>query len=295
MHGYEDSVQARVTTQVGGFAFVPTWVLLLDMTDAHFRVYVALRSFADAQGDCFPFQSTIAGRAKCSTKTVEKAVAHFRKLGIVETRERYRPDGSLAGLIYHLIDILPQHLAAQMTQGDDVSGAKQSELTPPSPQRGAPLPTEGARENNTKRTHQEKTTDADASVVARTRAERATRLPQSWAVSPEMRDWARRMVPLVDLGYEDQKFQDYWRGKSGQGATKRDWMATWRNWMRRADEELQRRGGNRAANGMTPKDMRVANILAMGQSVAARHEQHPPHRQPPQRRFPDESQRRALE
>lgn len=32
------------------------------------------------------------------------------------------------------------------------------------------------------------------------------------------------------------KFRDFWTAKTGQDATKADWQATWRNWVRRAVE-----------------------------------------------------------
>lgn len=73
-----------------------------------------------------------------------------------------------------------------------------------------------------------------ASTVADGR--RGTRLPDDFAVTPEMVEWARIEVPDVDGRYETAKFVDYWRGKSGQAATKKDWAATWRNWMRKANE-----------------------------------------------------------
>lgn len=31
---------------------------------------------------------------------------------------------------------------------------------------------------------------------------------------------------------EAEKFADHWRSKPGRGATKTDWLATWRNWCR---------------------------------------------------------------
>lgn len=37
---------------------------------------------------------------------------------------------------------------------------------------------------------------------------------------------------------EAAKFRDYWAAKTGQGATKQDWQATWRNWVRTAAERL---------------------------------------------------------
>ncbi len=71
---------------------------------------------------------------------------------------------------------------------------------------------------------------------------RATRIPDDFAVTPEMVTWARENAPHVNGGYETQKFADYWRGRSGKDATKTDWPATWRNWMRKAQEDAQRPG-----------------------------------------------------
>jgi hypothetical protein len=35
---------------------------------------------------------------------------------------------------------------------------------------------------------------------------------------------------------EIEKFKDHWQGKAGLNALKVDWTATWRTWVRRADE-----------------------------------------------------------
>jgi len=67
----------------------------------------------------------------------------------------------------------------------------------------------------------------------RERTPRATRLSQDWQPSNSDLDYAR------ELGWTDkqvrdtaQDFSDYWMAKSGQGATKVDWSATWRRWCR---------------------------------------------------------------
>lgn len=38
------------------------------------------------------------------------------------------------------------------------------------------------------------------------------------------------------------KFRDFWTAKTGADATKADWQATWRNWVRRAVESAPRQG-----------------------------------------------------
>jgi hypothetical protein len=66
---------------------------------------------------------------------------------------------------------------------------------------------------------------------------RACRLPGDFDVTPDMVAWARQNTPHVDGRLETERFRDYWHAKAGRDATKLDWPATWRNWMRRAAEQ----------------------------------------------------------
>jgi len=60
-------------------------------------------------------------------------------------------------------------------------------------------------------------------------------------------DAMRTECPYVDLEAEHRKFCDYWAAKAGSGATKVDWNATWRNWIRRAGEDAPVRASGRPA------------------------------------------------
>lgn len=44
------------------------------------------------------------------------------------------------------------------------------------------------------------------------------------------------------LSQVSEKFRDYWLAKSGQSATKRDWFAVWRNWVREEREQVNGHG-----------------------------------------------------
>ena len=57
-----------------------------------------------------------------------------------------------------------------------------------------------------------------------------------------MREWGREHAPDVDASREHEKFCDYWRGVSGQRGVKVDWIATWRNWMRKAQDDARPKG-----------------------------------------------------
>ena len=66
--------------------------------------------------------------------------------------------------------------------------------------------------------------------------ERAKRLPSSFTLTEAMTLWAEGVGLTVNLETETSKFVDYWVAESGPKAVKRDWVAAWRNWMRRAQE-----------------------------------------------------------
>jgi len=107
-----------VTTESGPWGMVPVWVLGLGLSGSELAVYVALRSYADRSRACFPLTAAIADRAHVSTRSVERALARFRDLEIVVTKRRYRDDGSIAGLVYRMLDVKPLHLL-----GDEVEPA----------------------------------------------------------------------------------------------------------------------------------------------------------------------------
>jgi hypothetical protein len=79
-----------------------------------------------------------------------------------------------------------------------------------------PNPTEGSKEPSKSR-------------------KRATPPPDIYPINDEMRTWAEEHTPSVMLVVETAKMLDWARGK---GEKKADWLATWRNWMRRRQDEI---------------------------------------------------------
>lgn len=63
---------------------------------------------------------------------------------------------------------------------------------------------------------------------------RGTRLPLDWQPTAEQIQWVRSECPTVDGRAETENFKDYWIAKSGKDATKFEWPATYRRWMREA-------------------------------------------------------------
>lgn len=69
----------------------------------------------------------------------------------------------------------------------------------------------------------------------------ATRIPDDFRVTDAMATWAAEETPAVDGRFESANFVDHWRA-ADRNAEKRDWVAAWRTWMRRAQKDLEGRG-----------------------------------------------------
>lgn len=128
---------------------------------------------------------------------------------------------------------LPPSESAQLNGHASADFAPLAENAP-----GQDLPQPGAK--NTPVTVLEPSLNSPTESSSKRR--RATRIPDDFAVTDEMAQWARENVPeLIRLGRgkrETDKFINYWHAKSGKDATKLDWNATWRNWMLSAEERL---------------------------------------------------------
>ena len=64
-------------------------------------------------------------------------------------------------------------------------------------------------------------------------------IPADFTLTLDRRKWAKENTPAVPAERETAGFIDYWRGEQGK---KKDWEATWRNWMRRKQTEAEGKG-----------------------------------------------------
>ena len=76
-------------------------------------------------------------------------------------------------------------------------------------------------------------------------ASKGCRLPDDF--EPDLEEAQALGLTLPQAISEAAKFKDHWRQASGQSAVKRDWMAAWRNWCRRALEGFRGSRGPPAA------------------------------------------------
>lgn len=126
-------------------------------------------------------------------------------------------------------------------------------------------------------------TDADEAPAAdesagsasrkRSAARKGHRLPDEWWPSESELEWFRRECPTL-AGQSGagsratESFRDYWHGESGQRASKRDWTAAWRNWMRREESQAGRQPRPSSSGPRPTSDDRIAAFLGGGSSSA---------------------------
>ncbi len=71
------------------------------------------------------------------------------------------------------------------------------------------------------------------SEILKEKKGRGSRLSPTWELPQEDRDWALKRAVFNDrINAEADKFKDYWLSTT-KDATKLDWSATWRTWLRR--------------------------------------------------------------
>lgn len=78
--------------------------------------------------------------------------------------------------------------------------------------------------------------------AAKASTKKGTRLPENWVLPKSWGEFALAEKPnwsADDVRRVAEDFRDYWLGKSGKDATKVDWLATWRKWVRSPLNEIK--------------------------------------------------------
>jgi hypothetical protein len=60
---------------------------------------------------------------------------------------------------------------------------------------------------------------------------RGTRIPEEFAVTPDMVEWVELKCPTVNWRHHTQRFVNHFKAAPGQRGVKLDWVKTWENWM----------------------------------------------------------------
>lgn len=217
-----------------------------------------------------------------ATATISTAIRNLEKLGLLTVKKMPRTGGKYASNHYtfHADNIwkltpefVDQRLGREKTASKNEAGKKSptsgneggtaslNEVAPlqemkakndqgelPVENDQPPLTPQGGNTGNTG--DQIEIIDAVPVVEKPAGKKRGTdghQLPEGWMPAPRSIQIVRDEHPGITeetLIREHRKFSDHWAAATGQRARKKDWDATWRNWMRTAMERTQPRGSN---------------------------------------------------
>ena len=76
----------------------------IDLPHRAFTVYRYLLDRAKKDGQCWPSVNKIAGDIKLSPATVRRAIKDLKKVGLIETKQRYREHGGKSSLLYKMFN-----------------------------------------------------------------------------------------------------------------------------------------------------------------------------------------------
>lgn len=132
--------------------------------------------------------------------------------------------------------------AARTASGEDAARKRQERgvspevpRSPPENEKSPEVPLSDSYADTSSEQHRKRGADT----------RRGTRIPDPFPIPEELREWAKRETPDVDLDKSTAEFLDYWRGVTGQKGCKLDWPATWRNRMREIQGRIALKKGGK--------------------------------------------------
>jgi DNA-binding PadR family transcriptional regulator len=236
-----------------------------------------LRVLADHAGQdhsCYLRTRLIAAETELSESTIRDALARLIEQGLIRVYERHHASGARKSNRYQLLIDGAETPEPDAEDWADVR--RMPEGTHREPEGGAP----GAGGGTRREPEGFPTTEAsssEATPVKGAATQRATRIPDNYQPTEEMRAWfvAEQLGAVIDGRIEHDKFVDYWLGCPGVKGRKVDWPATWRNWMRTAAERAPRRPGNGLVptSGAPYRPSTTDARISQGMALAAKYEE----------------------
>lgn len=239
-----------------------------------------LRVLADHAGQdhsCYLRTRLIAAETDLSESGVRKALARLIEAGLVRVYERYDRTGKRVSNRYQLLPDGAETPPPDTEDYADVRGATLSEVEVPLQEGEVRTLSEGEGFPYTEASSSE----APILKGRAPRSMKATRLPEGFMPTEEMRAWfaTQKLGAVIDGRIEHEKFCDYFAAAPGVRGQKVDWPATWRNWMRTSADRASRNGWRPSGSALAPvsgapyrpstTDQKVAQTLELGRRLQA--------------------------
>jgi biotin operon repressor len=93
----------------GYFVVVPNYDYIPLMTNSTVKVYLALCKYANAQGQCYPSQNTIAKWSMLSRRQISRCIDELKQMGLITAVPQERSDGGWTNNLYQIQQKKPKN------------------------------------------------------------------------------------------------------------------------------------------------------------------------------------------
>ena len=192
------------------FSIIPEWLLDSEVSDKALRVYAILARYADNETmQAFPSRETIAERARCHVKTVDRALEELINVKAIVKKHRKSGNGYSSNLY------TVKRVGTKMSPGRD---------------RGVPTvgtPVSPGRDMDVPLTRTTELEPDELDIVIK----RAKPVSADWQPSIEFVNECRGKFPTLNIANEIEAFCDHHVSK---GSLFKDINAAFRTWCRNA-------------------------------------------------------------
>ncbi|KAA0679760.1 helix-turn-helix domain-containing protein [Roseomonas genomospecies 6] len=212
----------------GRWGRIPAWWLGHPAIDADgLAVLAALATYANARGECWPSQATLAAALKRSRSTVNRILGHLAESGVIEMEARRSASGGRLSCLYRL-RLVPGEGPIPAAGAEEGRAGKPPGKPPVQPVAkdvaSADSPCAPMRQEQPE---SEQTPDSHASRGP-AQAVTAGFVPEDWAPDAGDRAWAEARFAGVDLDRHAEGFRLRCRA---HGYRYRDVGAAWKAWL----------------------------------------------------------------
>lgn len=229
-------------------------------------VLLAIADHANGDGlDAYPSTTQLMRKTGLSERGVQKAIAELVELG-----ELLVTTGGGRGKTNRYRVLMVERPAEDANPAEDAPFAEENPAqetpysenpaqetpysTPETPHNATENPAKFAPGTKREPRATVKHSPSGSAAPARTRG---TRVPADFAITDEMRDWAvgeaakaTQQQPSPEtfpdwLEGHTERFRDHWTADSTPRSVKRDWVAAWRNWIRKEIDQVARQPARR--------------------------------------------------
>lgn len=223
-------------------------------------VLLTLANHINASGiDCYPSIARIAEITGLSRSSVKRAIGELVTANLIAKETRRNEKGEPINNLYSFVGFevsLRSKLGGRSTENPPSVHIEPTSVhtdpTPRSTQNPPSVHTEPLIYNLNQVSNQvsnqvREETAVAAPSKAKKPSNRGTSIPEGFPSEADIAT-ARLNHPSVDPELEARKFRNYFLSATGQKATKRDWPATWDNWLLNARNYSPRKPQNKSAS-----------------------------------------------